>query len=291
MHSGAVAAVSVAITVVALIIVVLVVTIIDKTQYKLVPHYTQTKTLKRSIPRVMYKTGKTEQAPKEIENLNRMFVRDNPGWKVRYYGDRAARRFIARHFNRDVVLAFDALQPGAFKADLFRLCILYVNGGVYSDLSQRLLVPIRNLVDTEMDELVFVADKHIVLYVMQRECVHNSFIAAVPKHAFLKHCINRIVDRVCAGTYGFNPLDITGPYMLGRELHAWPDLNYRMQLVRGKDNNYIEDIDTGEQVIQHKQPNHYAMLKVGGRTYTTDWILRRVYDDDVRARMSCPAVE
>lgn len=258
-----------------------------RARYKLVPHHTQTNSRASRIPRVMYKTGKTEQVPDDVVALGREFVQKNPGWRVQYFGDAAAREFIDYHFDQNVVHAFDALKPGAFKADLFRLCVLYVRGGVYSDLSQRLLTPIRNIVDTRADELVFVADKHISLYFMQDEGVHNSFIAAVPKHAFLKHCIDRIVERVCTGSYGANPLDITGPYMLGRELHAWPNLNYRMELVRGKDNNYIEDIVTGESVIQHKQPNHYKMLKVDGRTYTSDWYMRRVFDNDVRAQMSC----
>jgi mannosyltransferase OCH1-like enzyme len=270
--------------IVALITTVAVVVVSE--QYKLTPHFTRFKPHSLTIPRVMYKTGKTEQVPNNVKDLGREFTQRNPGWRVEYYGDEAARKFIRTHFEDDVVLAFDALNPGAFKADLFRLCILYVRGGVYSDLSQRLLVPIRDIVDIRVDELVLVADKYIPMYYMQKEGVYNAFIAAVPKHDFLRHCIDKIVDRVRAGKYGSNPLDITGPYMLGRELHACSDLNYRMELVRSQHDNYIENIATGERMIQHKQPGHYKMLGVGGRTYTTDWYMHRVFDNSVRAHMS-----
>lgn len=37
----------------------------------------------------------------------------------------------------DVVLsAYDKIMPNAYKADLFRLCILYVYGGCYIDFAE-----------------------------------------------------------------------------------------------------------------------------------------------------------
>ena len=39
------------------------------------------------------------------------------------------RNFIKKHFSRDVSYAFDKINPGAFKSDLWRYCIIYKNGG------------------------------------------------------------------------------------------------------------------------------------------------------------------
>jgi mannosyltransferase OCH1-like enzyme len=39
----------------------------------------------------------------------------------------------------EVLEAFDALVAGAFKADLFRYCVLFIHGGVYADVDMRLV--------------------------------------------------------------------------------------------------------------------------------------------------------
>ena len=44
--------------------------------------------------------------------------------------------------------------PGSYKADLFRYCILWSDGGVYGDLAHRYHVPLHELVDFERDDLV-----------------------------------------------------------------------------------------------------------------------------------------
>ena len=51
-----------------------------------------------------------------------------------FYDDKECRDFIKEHFHKNVLLAYDALIPGAFKADLFRYCELYINGGWWFDI-------------------------------------------------------------------------------------------------------------------------------------------------------------
>ena len=44
------------------------------------------------------------------------------------------RDFIAKHFSEEVVYTFDKLKPGAYKADLWRYCVMYITGGIYLDI-------------------------------------------------------------------------------------------------------------------------------------------------------------
>ena len=44
------------------------------------------------------------------------------------------REFIKNNFDLDILNAYDILKPGAFKADLWRCCILYIYGGIYLDI-------------------------------------------------------------------------------------------------------------------------------------------------------------
>lgn len=55
-------------------------------------------------------------------------------WEYRFYTDERAKIFLATHFPPEVKEAYDDLIPGAFKADLFRYCILFIYGGVYADI-------------------------------------------------------------------------------------------------------------------------------------------------------------
>ena len=48
--------------------------------------------------------------------------------------DADCREFIRNEYPPDVLMAYDRLIPTAFKADLWRYCVLYIYGGVYLDV-------------------------------------------------------------------------------------------------------------------------------------------------------------
>jgi len=53
------------------------------------------------------------------------------------FNDDACRDFLVRTFPPDVLYAYDLLIPSAFRADLWRYCILYMFGGVYMDIKYK----------------------------------------------------------------------------------------------------------------------------------------------------------
>ena len=72
------------------------------------------------------------------------------------FNDDSCRDFLAITFPPDVVYAYDELIPSAFRADLWRYCILYMFGGVYMDIKYKWcgggggggdVITIRNVVD------------------------------------------------------------------------------------------------------------------------------------------------
>jgi mannosyltransferase OCH1-like enzyme len=60
------------------------------------------------------------------------------GYEYKFYNDQHAASFLRTHFPAYVFEAYDALKPGAFKADLFRYCVLLIHGGVYADVDIQL---------------------------------------------------------------------------------------------------------------------------------------------------------
>ena len=58
----------------------------------------------------------------------------NSGWEYKFYDDAKGIEFLKTHFPPEVLEAFNALIPGAFRADLLRYCVLLIYGGIYVDV-------------------------------------------------------------------------------------------------------------------------------------------------------------
>jgi mannosyltransferase OCH1-like enzyme len=89
----------------------------------------------RLIPRIIHQTWFEAVTPTKYPNMSRLIQSwSSSGWDYRFYDDGTAAEFISQHFPPQVREAYDALLPGAFKADLFRYCVLLIYGGVYADM-------------------------------------------------------------------------------------------------------------------------------------------------------------
>jgi hypothetical protein len=89
----------------------------------------------RLIPRVIHQTWFEELSREKYPNMSRLVESFRlSGWEYKFYADEDAASFLSTHFPAEVREAYDALLPGAFKADLFRYCVLLIHGGVYADV-------------------------------------------------------------------------------------------------------------------------------------------------------------
>ncbi len=61
--------------------------------------------------------------PKMVNNINKI-KEENPEFNIYIYDDNDCRNMIEKYFSKEVVDAFDSLIPGAYKADLWRYCVL-----------------------------------------------------------------------------------------------------------------------------------------------------------------------
>jgi len=160
------------------------------------------------IPLHVYMTWKNKQLPPLMLNNITKLSKQNPEFTFHIYDDEECRQFIQRHFNLDVLEAFDKLIPGAYKADLWRLCILYINGGYYMDIKLEAIGKFKLIELSEGEHLVLDRPnltKHI----------YNAFMICKPKNPFLLKCINCIVYNTQKEYYGNSPLSPTGPELLG----------------------------------------------------------------------------
>ena len=86
------------------------------------------------IPLNIYQTWHTTSLPPKMQQAVNTIKAHNPEFQHFLYDDNMCREFIKNNFPEDVLRAYDYLIPGAYKADLWRYCILYKKGGIYLDI-------------------------------------------------------------------------------------------------------------------------------------------------------------
>jgi Glycosyltransferase sugar-binding region containing DXD motif len=149
----------------------------------------------RLIPRIVHQTWFETLTVDKYPNLSRLvesFRRS--GWEYKFYSDEDAQNFLSTHFPAEVREAYDALRPGAFKADLFRYCVLLIYGGVYADVDILLESTLDFSVADDVGFMVPVDEPGIP--VDKRMCLWNGLIAAAPAHPFLLQVIETVVNQV-----------------------------------------------------------------------------------------------
>jgi len=191
---------------------------------------------KRIIPLNIFQTYHTMNVPIYMKNNIFKLRRENPEFKYYLFDDAMCRKFIKNHFDNNVVNAFDALKPGAYKADLWRYCILYIYGGIYMDIKFGCEQNFKliNLLDKEY----YVRDR----CASGRTGIYQAFLVSLPKNPILFKCINQIVENVKSKFYGDNPLCVTGPHLISNYFEK--DEIDKMELYHG---------DEGDCVYLHKR--------------------------------------
>eukprot|EP00041_Stephanoeca_diplocostata_P023797 m.591905 g.591905 ORF g.591905 m.591905 type:complete len:435 (+) comp22388_c0_seq1:541-1845(+) len=90
----------------------------------------------RRIPRTVYQTYWRIPTHKDgyTTAADAVDSWQDRGWEYKFFNDTDAVGFIEQNFQRWVVDAYHALVPHAFKADFFRYCLIYLQGGLYVDI-------------------------------------------------------------------------------------------------------------------------------------------------------------
>jgi len=159
------------------------------------------------IPLNIFQTWHTKTLPPLMYNAVNSIRITNPRFKYCLYDDNDCREFIKNNFPEDVLYAYDNLIPGAYKADLWRYCILYKEGGIYLDIKYKPLNKFKFINLTESEHWVLDADGH---------GIYNALIVSKPDNPILLQAIHQIVENVKNKYYGSNCLEPTGPHLLAK---------------------------------------------------------------------------
>lgn len=70
----------------------------------------------------------------EVIDRNRV---QNSEWDYCFYDLKLRRKIITEHFDDAIIQAYDKLPTSTMQTDLFRLCCVYVHGGLYMDIKTK----------------------------------------------------------------------------------------------------------------------------------------------------------
>jgi hypothetical protein len=163
------------------------------------------------IPKFIHQTFESLVVPKPLAQCAQQWRNLNPDYTWMYWTSKDRRNFIRDNFDSNVLDAYDSLYPGAFKADLWRCCAVYIYGGVYADIKLFPLVSLNQMISPQ-DDLILTLDFRT--YGIMERWWYNAFFAFPPKHQLIKAILDRIVQNVHQRMLPRGPvriLDITGP--------------------------------------------------------------------------------
>jgi hypothetical protein len=90
--------------------------------------------------KTVYMTYHSQLPPVVIKRWKEL----NPDYTVDFSTDADCITFLEKGFNKNIAGLFNYITRGMYKADLWRLCKLYINGGVYADID---LIPFHSVRD------------------------------------------------------------------------------------------------------------------------------------------------
>lgn len=251
------------------------------------------------IPKIIYKIYVNGI---QSEITNDIYTYAINKWKEMYedydiiiYDKPKIYEYLYRNYGELFVKLYDKLKPYAFKADFFRYCLLYLEGGVYSDLKQ---VPLKKI---NFDNKHFVAcyEKHLCwkkIIGINFFPVQNCLIGCIKNHPYIKGAIDMCLQNIFYENYGLFCTDITGPVMFGRvidnirknnEIYIDKTKETFMYFFEYNTSHGVEffinenDNINSEHVIKHKYDNSkggdWSHLSISNN-YGRLWNLREVFN-------------
>ena len=168
------------------------------------------------IPLDIYQTWHTKDLPIGMKQRVEELKQCNPRFNHYLFDDNDCREFIQNNFDSNVLHAYNSLIPGAYKADLWRYCILYIKGGLYLDIKFKCINGFKLIELTEKEH--FVRDRIGF-------GIYNALMVCKAGNPLLLKAINRIVENVKNRYYGNCFLEPTGPKLLSKIIKSSSELS------------------------------------------------------------------
>ena len=234
----------------------------------------------QAIPLKLWQTWHTKQLSPAMKVCINELKENNPEFEHYLYDIYECREFIYANFGKQVGLAYDSLIPLAYKSDLWRLCVLYIYGGIYLDCKYKCINGFKLITLTDQEHFCEDRFKKVIANIpMDKRTfipIYNAIIVSPPKNNKLLAVIYQIVDNVKNKYYGYTALYPTGPALLGLIFNEFKDVNISLKFMVNEKIIYNEI-----EILEQYQTYREEQLASNIEHYNNLWAKKQVYQNDI----------
>lgn len=168
------------------------------------------------VPNIYHSIGAAHPPLSVIGNLAK-----NPQWRLNYQTDETGRSYVLQHCGDRVHSAYMCLAAGQLRADVFRFCAIWAEGGLYLDSDLEAVVPFSSMYMPCANASLGL-DQNTGQF-GQMEQKQMKILAGAPKTSIARCMLDRIVERVrqrWTPKHQNDILNLTGPALLAQCYHA-----------------------------------------------------------------------
>lgn len=165
------------------------------------------------IPRIIHQTHETSLFSWDLYIPTMQLISMNREYQYKFYTSEARLRTLMFYYgpNSDEVRAYLKIKTGTWQADLFRVCILCAEGGIYMDCKGSTIIPFSEFIPEDSSFATFID-------IRPYRIATGSMLASTAKNPVIKRIKDTCVYRILTENYGQNPLDCAGPQACGEAL-------------------------------------------------------------------------
>ena len=194
----------------------------------------------------------------ELKNAHSSWKEKNPDYLIEYFDLKLCREYLANYFHPIFLRAFDCIEAFAGKNNLFRMAVIYREGGWYSDWKQECVK--ENLLNLLSNDTSYNTSKGLVVFKdkwSRDGAVQNGFFGATARHPVIEETLKMIFHNVQSKDYPDNVFWTTGVGVFGMALNftIHKKLVNKSNIVLGRYTKKNVYWYKGKPIIDHKCKN------------------------------------
>jgi len=227
------------------------------------------------LPRNIFQTWHSKELPPILDEAGKRIRAENPDFTHKVFSIDECEQFMKEHFGERYLRAYQKVIPLAYKADLWRYCVLYVHGGIYLDISYE---PINGFRFSDLlHKEHYSSEVRLHPYGNDPDKgVSISIIAERAKSERLRKCIERSIENIETENYGLGPYDIASAVTLGESFTPEERKNLReiRRVVNSDLNGYTHH---GVGILRRIKGYDLGLPGRSGQVYLDHWYSRTVF--------------
>lgn len=154
------------------------------------------------IPKNILQTYKKQELiPGYIESN---ITDKNEEWKYHFYSEKDCLKYLKQEYGEEFCEKYNSFTKRSHKEDLFKLCWLYKNGGIYMNINMELVVSLNSITENIKNNFAIMHDDFRTKYYgdlippdiknkYKSETLVNSFIVTNRGNETVKRCIQNLM--------------------------------------------------------------------------------------------------